>query len=200
MEIDLMVPTTYKSEPLISGAIQAYNKQLARIKEPPVSSGYIQEASSKSWKSEGGNTINAEVDSKERLFIDLPFKRKALVYRMFGRGNKLELMAVRDYSIEVGLALHQREIQQRRRGSDLLEQCRKACQAQQRGTCSRPLGTALKWNPFLHEEVAKDRKLTRYLKDYPQLAQILDEARQDAGALETEQAEIAEALKAEEDA
>ena len=198
MELDLMIPSTFNSLPLIDGAIEAYNRQLARIKEAPVSSAYIQQLlGQRGTRNSGGSSINAEVDNRQRLFVDLPFMRKVLVYRIFGRGNKLEMMAARDYSTEVGLALHQRDIQQRRRGSELLERCRRSAK---RGNEQRVMGllkTALSWNPFLGEEVAKDRKLNRYLKDQSELATLLEEAQAAADALRAEQEAIAAALAAE---
>jgi len=200
LEIDMLIPTNFQSFPSVNGAVQEYNKRLAQQDLPPVSAGYIQKlVERRSTKSAEISSMQAQLDFTGLLFLDFIDKKKVFVYRILGENDELELLNARNYEIDVGIAMHQQEIQQRRKGIDRLQTVKRIVGRDTVALSMKLLQTALDWNPWLYQEVERDRKLRRLLEDHEQWDAMIEGAIAKAKAKEEEYQEIQAELREEQE-
>ena len=191
IEIDLMIPTTFNSEPDLRNVIVQYNKVLQKQRMPPVDGDYISGlVGGNAVAAQVGSEVHANIDAEGMLFIDFTGKRKILVYRM--AGNQVELLAARDYTIEVGIALHQQELQLRAKGIEVFKLIEKTADKDTVDACMRLMEIALRWNPWLYEEFEGDRKLRRTLENHERWGPLIEQAINEVNRLEQREKELRE--------
>lgn len=200
--IDLMIPSTYNSRPHLYELVEDYNRKLQRAKLPLVSHGYLRKlAGVRAIEGQGTSDIQANVDADGRLVIDFSKQRQLLVYEPRGRSNQLELKAVRDYTLEIGIGIHHRQIREGQQGEELAEYIENLCKRRK----SEPdkiislVELAFQLNPNLYEAFEKNRRIRGKLEDHARWQPLIDQALAESKRRAEEHEAIMEALKREEE-
>lgn len=194
MDIDLMVPTAFSSLPATTSAslnefTGKYKKLLQDQGFLPLNEEILTALVSQSTKTNAAkiNPVQASVSGGD-VILDFIERRKMLVYRAMGIGNKLELVSVRDYTVDVGLALLADKLSAPTRGADAIANADGLLGKRQNDMAMRMLQYALKQWPAL---VAQIEKSSRYkdLKKHSEWDAMIDDGKKRAAEEETKRQE-----------
>lgn len=199
-QVDLLIPSSYKSDPPIAGIVQQHNRNLDKLGMPPVTPTILRKlAQLRSVEAQESSDIQANTDREGRIFLDFPKSRKLMIYDPFGRGDFLELESMRDYTLEVGIGIQMKEARFRALSFQMLEEANDIASRKRTEDVKKLLKTALEWNPHLYEalEGREGRKATRYLKDDAEFQAMMEEAATEAKRLEDEWEALVKAAEEE---
>lgn len=204
MEIDLLIPTTYGSQPLLTNIIAQYNEYLQRKRLPPVSEAYLRKLLGARTGARAGKQTSEMYPHLESqtalLFLNFAKRNKIFMYRLTN-GTTIELLSARDYTLEAGIAMHARELTLRERAVELADRMAKEVN---RDTppdqAFAMMEQALDWNPWLYQEIERNNRLRRILGQDPRWQQLIEQATQAVQEAEELQKQIMEEIKQEQQA
>lgn len=188
IEVDLMIPSAFKSTPDLQGAYQVFstnrtNKEFLAseaITDIIDFETYVQsrQASTGAGGSAGGGAKASPVQlttiyNTGDLLIDFTDQRKVLSYRFGGGNTVLELRSMRDYTLDAGIALIETEIANREYGVHFLAAAKKQ---KNPALAMRLVQSALRMNPPLYQAIEKDNRLVRAISDQPEYATAIEAA------------------------
>lgn len=178
LEVDMMIPTALNSGPdeqrAFTEYIQSRKAQLAAygiIPDLPYFKALVGQKQVDSGKvSDVQATGNAD-----DIVIDYVKLHKLYVYRLMGRNNSLELVSMRDYTLDVGLALQDVEFRADVDAANAWADAKKALQKHDNKVGLLSVMLALKRNPCLYKTIEKDPS-HKDLKKLPEWQPLLDES------------------------
>jgi|GEM_PF-3229457 len=185
IEVDLMIPSAYKSQPDLQGMYQQFrngkdNKAFLEgeaINDLIELEAYVQ--SQQSSNTSGGGASKASsvqptvIAKTGDLIVDFTDQRKVISYRFGGGNTVIELRSMRDYTLDAGIALIEAEIANRRYGAQFLEQAKKQ---RNPALAMRLVQSALKMYPPLYQVVEKDSRLVKNISAQPEYAAAIEDA------------------------
>ena len=102
----------------------------------------------------------------EQLVINHAPQRKVLTYRFEGRNQQLELISVRDYTIEQAVNLHLQSIRNEVEANKILTRAEKSARRDNINQIIEMIRLAVFYDPNISEDLAKNRDFKRlYEKD-----------------------------------
>ncbi len=178
LEVDMMIPTALNSAPdeqrNFSDYIQSRKAQLAAygiIPDLPYFKALVGQKQVDSGKvSDVQATGNAD-----DIVIDYVKLHKLYVYRLLGANNSLELVSMRDYTLDVGLALQDVEFRADVDAANAWNDAKGSFQKHDNKVGLLSVMLALKRNPCLYKTIEKD-PVHKDLKKLPEWQPLLDEA------------------------
>lgn len=206
IQVDLLIPSSFKSDPPVVGLVKDVNKWLEGMRFPPVNESFLRMyAARNSIDGDAGAArptpdMQANEDGSGRVVIDFPKQRKILVYDPFGRGEFLELKSMRDYSLEAAIGLLKKEVLFRGLALQMVEgiETKARDKKVERATVLKLLGTALTWSPHAYKAVEDNRNIIREMKDVEGFQALIDKAAAEAAKKEEEFEQLMKASIAEE--
>lgn len=188
IEVDLMIPSAFKSTPDLQGAYRAFStnrNNKAFLESEGITDiidfeTYVQsrQASAGAGGSAAGGAKTSPVQlttiyNTGDLLIDFTDQRKVLTYRFGGGNTVLELRSMRDYTLDAGIALIETEIANREYGVQFLAAAKKQ---KSPAMAMRLVQSALKMNPPLYQVIEKDNRLVRAISELPEYGPAIDAA------------------------
>lgn len=187
IEVDLMIDSGFKSKPDLRTAYDQFTKN--RANKPFLESEgivdqidfetYVQSRQGSVGGGGGGGGAKASpvqptvIYSTGDLLIDFTDQRKVLSYRFGGGNTVIELRSMRNYTVDVGIALIEAEIANRDYGIQFLAAAK---QQKNPALTMRLIQSALKMNPPLYQAIEKDNRLVKSISDLPEYAPAIEEA------------------------
>jgi hypothetical protein len=138
-------------------------------------------------RSAGGQvtTLDAAINVAEGKAIAtlvMP-KQRRIVSLDFTGGNQLDLASIRNYSVDLGVAILSRMVNERLQAQEAYAAAGKQAAAGQGASAKRNLELALGLDPFLHEKAARDPAFSK-VRGEAWWQPLLDETAAKAAALE----------------
>ncbi len=168
MQVDLLIPTLMHSDPSEAAELKEYansrKKQLAEAKIIPDIFYFKALVGQKQVPSTKTSDLQANVTNDD-LVIDFLKLHKLFTYKLQGAGNGLELAAMRDYTLDVGLQLQDGEFKDAARSVDSFNQAKALLGNHQPSSAFRMFKLALTLYPCLYKEVEKEPSLKELKKD-----------------------------------
>lgn len=192
IEVDLMIPSAYRSEPDLNAIFQRWQRDKVRKEwlkqmgmENDVEAFRVYVESRQSAGASGkASPVQANVlVATGEIVIDFTDKRKAAVYRFAAGAPTMDLMSMRDYTVDVGVSLLDGEIRQRMLAAQLYAMAEKMKGPVQSYLTLR---TALQMNPLQVRDFEKSKRFVDKVKDQPGYAEMIEKAAKDAAAMEEE--------------
>ena len=207
IEVDLVIPSSFRSDPPMTTLVKDCNKWLESMKFPPVNESFLRMyAARHSVDGDAAGArptpdMQANEDGSGRVVIDFPKRRKILVYDPLGRGEYLELKSMRDYSLEAAIGLLKKEVLFRGLALQMVEgaETKSRDRKVERATVLKLLDTALTWSPYAYKAVEANRTLVKELKDVEGFQALIDKAAAEATKKEEEFQTMMKAAIAEEE-
>ena len=194
LEVDLMIPTAFNSSPdeqrTFSDYIQSRKAQLAAYGIVPDLPYFKALVGQKQVDSGKVSDVQATGNADD-IVIDYVKLHKLYVYRLLGRNNALELVSMRDYTLDVGLALQDVEFRADADATDAWNNAKASLQKHDNKVGLLSVSFALKRNPCLYKTIEKEPS-HKDLKKMPEWQAMLDEA---IKACETRTKELEERKK-----
>lgn len=203
VEIDLIIPTGYQTEPAPAIVVENYNRRLEAAGLPAVDVEYaIQLSAQTGVTNRQTSEYQITADNAGLIFVDYSREQKLAVYRPFGRNDSLELLCMRDYRPETGLSVATKEMLTLMRGQRMLANAIKNAKRDNAEATLNRVRLALTWNPLLIEEVenSRNRRKLRYAMELDGWGEIIEEAATAAAELEERNRSIEEAVEARREA
>jgi hypothetical protein len=181
MEIDLLIPGSWNSVPSAQQTYDAFMRDPARKRfleafgfEPDPASLKAM-SGARQQRSNTVSTVQATIQNDD-IIIDWTDKHKVYVYRLIGSGNNLELVSMRDYTLDVGMALFDDEMRSQANAKELFEQAVALTKRNSAVLAMLNLKSALKLNPLLHTEAEKNNSLVMSLGKLPDWKETIEVA------------------------
>jgi len=191
-EIDLMIPTAFNSNPAPQAAFEQfavrYRKELANYQFPLDVDNLTVLATQTAPVSEKINKLQHTANANGDVIFNYMDLRKLFVYRVMGNGNNLEMVSMRDYTVDVGLAILADKFNNLTRGTRALQETSALSGKGQNDTAMLSLRYALKVAPSLVAQVEKDSRL-KVLQKHADWATLIAEAKTKAQEEETQRQE-----------
>jgi hypothetical protein len=195
LEVDMLIPTALKSSPDEQGTFtqwaQSRKEEIKAFGIIPDLAYFKALVGQKQIESGKTSDLQANMQADD-LVLDYVKAHKLFVYRLNGANNGLELVSMRDYTIDVGLALQDLEF---RSGVDARSvwgvDARNALAGHNPKLAMLSVLYALKLDPCLYKEIEKDPR-AKDLKALPEWQGTLDTAMK---ACETKMKELEERRK-----
>jgi hypothetical protein len=190
-ELDLLIPTALNSTPNEEDALKKYvQSRKARLKEIRIE---LDPASIKALVSQRAvanakaSTFQASI-SADDVVLDYTDLHKLFVYRLQGANNQLELVAMRDYTLDVGLELQDAEFRNQDYAREIFEDMKAHVAGHNLELAMLAMKFTLKLNPFLYKEIEKSPS-SKELKKHPDWQATLDAAMKAAEKIEADREE-----------
>lgn len=192
MEIELLVPpgVSVNSKPSPVQQYKSYVNMMRKnkivpytLKELTALANVNANHNSKST----GSDIQASIDQRFNLILDFTKVRKLILYRPDAGGQGIEMISVRDYTMEIATALHVDKINKGNEAEKLYKLAQRKLTKKQRPDAMRLLKTALSYKPSLFQTVEKNKRFVNKLSGEKGWSEVMDTARK---AYEKELAEI----------
>jgi hypothetical protein len=179
MVIDLLIPTAFNSEPSVSTVLRNHNRALKAARRPPIDECYLRAFMELAGVTvEGDSGIHAAADvSAEQLIINHAPQRKVLTYRFEGRNQKLELISVRDYTMEQAVNAHLQSIKNEVEAIKLAKRASKMARRDNFAQVIETARLAIHYDPAVTEELEKSRDLKRLYGENPAWADLLNQGK-----------------------
>lgn len=194
LEVDMMIPTAFNSSPDEQRTFTEYlasrKNQLAAYGITPDLPYFKALVGQKQVDSGKVSDVQATGNADD-IVIDYVKLHKLYVYRLLGRNNSLELVSMRDYTLDVGLALQDVEFRADVDAANAWADAKRALQKHDNKVGLLSVMLALKRNPCLYKTIEKDPS-GKDLKKMPEWQGLLDEA---IKACETKTKELEERKK-----
>jgi hypothetical protein len=178
MEVDMMIPTGASTQPSATRAFADFGiryKNLLVEYQFPLDMdnliAFVQVVTAKRTNTAKVSPLQA-ISTAGDVILNFVDQRKLFVYRVMGQGNKLEFVAMRDYTIDVGLSLLADRLMANKRGHDALQEV--ISQVKNEEIAFLTLKYALSEAPALVEKVENDSKLKPLHKNIDWQATIDD--------------------------
>ncbi len=164
LQVDLLIPAGFRTQPDIQGIFKDLAKDQVRqrwMKDNGYENDLIAFKALVEQKAAGANsgkisTFQANIfltGGGGDITLDFGDKRKAAVYRM---QNGLDLTSIRDYTLDVGIAMLDAEINMTGFANKLLDQVRQQAKNRNPHAAIITLTSALKMNPRLAKQAEKE--------------------------------------------
>jgi hypothetical protein len=168
MQVDLLIPTLMHSDPSESAALkqfaQSRKAQLAEARIIPDIFYFKALVAQKQVVSSKTSDLQANVTNDD-LVIDFLKLHKLFTYKLQGAGNGLELAAMRDYTLDVGLQLQDGEFKDMVRAADSFGQAKTLLGKHSPTSAFQAFKLALSLYPCLYKEIEKEPALKELKKD-----------------------------------
>ena len=168
MQVDLLIPTLMHSDPAEAAELREYansrKKQLAEAKIIPDIFYFKALVTQKQVPSSKTSDLQANVTNDD-LVIDFLKLHKLFTYKLQGAGNGLELAAMRDYTLDVGLQLQDGEFSDAVRAKDAFAQTKTLLGNHSPTSAFRMFKFALSLYPCLYKEIEKEPALKSLRND-----------------------------------
>jgi hypothetical protein len=178
LEVDMMIPTAMSSAPDEQRNFAEYlasrKNQLAGLGIVP-DLPYFKALVGQKQVDSGKTSDVQATSSADDVVIDYVKLHKLYVYRLIGRNNALELVSMRDYTLDIGLALQDVEFRAEADAADAWADAKRALQKHDNKVGLLSVMLALKRNPCLYKVIEKD-PAHKDLKKLPEWQPLLDEA------------------------
>jgi hypothetical protein len=162
MQVDLLIPTLMHSDPSEAAELKQFatarKQALAEAKIIPDIFYFKALVSQKQVPSSKTSDLQANVTNDD-LVIDFLKLHKLFTYKLYGAGNGLELAAMRDYTLDVGLQLQEGEFADIVNSRTCWAQVKAQLGARQPTLAFRSFKLALSINPCLYKELEKEPTL-----------------------------------------
>ena len=198
LEVDHLIPTSYNSSPDEQRGFKEYE---ASRKKQLDAKGIIADlayfkslVNQKQVESAKTSDIQASIVGDD-LLLDFVKLRKLYAYRLNGAKQGLELVSMRDYTLDVGLGLQDVELNEEVQAQDAWARAKKFLAKNDSDIAWMQTKFALKLNPDLYKVVEKDPS-AKSLKKLPDWQATLDAA---IKASEEKQKKLEERRKAAEE-
>jgi hypothetical protein len=175
LEIDLLIPTGFRSMPDPTAIFQALMQDKGRQKflfdngfldaaAPRADLALLQAvvAGAKAPAGAGSSPIQASILADD-VTVNFTKSQKIMVYRLNGANNSLELVSVRDYTIDASVAILDSEIKYQVHAAKLYKDANTLVRKNQDPAAMRTLKSALTFNPCLYKDAEADRDLSKSL-------------------------------------
>jgi len=191
VEVDLLIPTAYRSTPDIKEIYgqwkkdrqrQAFLATLGMETDVVAFQTYVE---SKQQLAAGKvSTFQANVIlNTGDLVLDFADKRKAIVYRFAGGEQTMDLKSMRDYTLDAGIAMLDAEYNNTIYAKELFKMARAANKPH---TALLTLKSALAMDPTLYRAAEKDKGLINQVKGQPEYQAIMEDAIKRATEIEAQ--------------
>jgi hypothetical protein len=205
LEIDLMIPTGFRSTPDPRAIFDSLMKDNTRQKFL-LDNGYLDAAApradlallqsvvagAKKASGSGSSAIQASILNDD-VIVDFTKRQKVMVYRIQGANNALELVSARDYTIDASVAVIDSEIKNQVTAAKLYKDAETLVKKRQEPAAMRTLKSALTFNPALYKDAEADRDLSKALGKLPEWQPVIEAAQK---AFDERQKQIEERKKA----
>ena len=195
VEVDLLIPTAYRSTPDIAEIYRQWTKDRARqaflaslgMGKDLISFQVYVESKQKSAASDKVSSLQANVIvATGDLVLDFADRRKAIVYRFAGGETTMNLKSLRDYTLDTGIALLDAEYNAATYATQLLAQAKKAVKPR---TALLTIKSALTLDPTQYRVVEKDKSLVAKVQDEADYKPVMEDAIKRATDIETQREE-----------
>lgn len=127
------------------------------------------------------------------ITLDFTDQRKLVVYRFAGGDTQLQLRSLRDYTVDVGVAMVEAEIRDLKAAAQLYDNAKKL----KNPTLQLlSIQSALKLNPLMYKDLEKDSRLVKVLSEQQSYAGIIEEATKAAAQVEASRTALKAAIDA----
>ena len=178
LEVDHLVPTSFRSSP---DEQQGFNEYIKSRKKQLDASGIIPDLAyfkalvdQKQVVSGKTSEIQASIVGDD-LMLDFVKLRKIYAYRLNGANNGLELLSMRDYTLDVGLSLQDVEFRAEVDAINAWNAAKKYLAARDDGAAWMAVKFALSLDPLMYKIIEKDSG-TKPLKKLADWQATLDDA------------------------
>lgn len=182
VEVDLLIPTAYRSMPDIAEIYrqwmkdrqrQAFLATLGMEKDLIAFQTYV-ESKQKIAEGQKVSAFQANViPSTGDLVMDFGDKRKAMVYRFAGGEPTMDLKSLRDYTLDAGIAMLDAEYNTTVAAKEVLAAAKRAHRPR---IALLTVKSALAMDPLLYKVVEKDRTLVDKMKGEPDYQAVMEDA------------------------
>ena len=195
VEIDLLIPTAYRSKPDIAEIYRQWTKDRSRqaflaslgMEKDLISFQLYVEGKQKAADSQKSSSFQANVIiGSGDLVLDFADKRKAIVYRFAGGEATMDLKSLRDYTLDAGIALLDADFNNATYATQLIAQAKKANRAR---IALLTLTSALNLDPTQYRAIEKDKSLVEKVKAEPEYQALMEGAIKRATEIETQRDE-----------
>jgi hypothetical protein len=183
VEVDLLIPTAFRSTPDIAEIYKQWTKDRARQgflaslgmdKDLISFQLYVESKQQTAQSPKAGSPFQANVvPNTGDLVLDFIDKRKAIVYRFAGGEPTMDLKSLRDYTLDAGIALLDAEYKSTVMASQLLAGAKKANKPR---TALLTLISALKLDPTQYRAIEKDKGLVKKVEGEPGYQEMMEDA------------------------
>jgi hypothetical protein len=168
MQVDQLIPTLMHSDPSEAAELREFansrKKQLAEARIIPDIFYFKALVAQKQVPSSKTSDLQANVTNDD-LVIDFLKLHKIYTYKLQGAGNGLELAAMRDYTLDVGLQLQDGEFLDMSNSRASFAQAKTLLGNHQPTSAFRAFKLALSLYPCLYHEIEKEPALKELKKD-----------------------------------
>ncbi len=192
VEVDLLIPTSFRSTPDIKEIFnqwtkdrqrQAFLASLGMEKDMVAFQTYV-EGKQKAAASDKVSAFQANVIlNTGDLVLDFADKRKAIVYRFAGGEATMDLKSLRDYTLDAGIALLDAEYTNTLYAKELLVAAKKMHKPR---TALLTLKSALALDPTQYRQAEKDKGLIDKVKGEADYQAVMEDAITRATAIEAQ--------------
>jgi hypothetical protein len=159
IQVEHLIPTSWRSGPDEQAQFTEYVKSRKKLLE---AAGVIPDLAyfkalvdQKQVASGKTSDIQANIVGDD-LMLDFVKKRKIFAYRINGANNGLELLSVRDYTLDVGLALQDVEFRAETDSINAWDSAKRLLGKNDTGSAWMATQFALKLDPCLYKKIEKD--------------------------------------------
>ncbi len=178
LDVDHLIPSSFSSAPNEQVQFTEYVKSRAKLL---AAAGIVADMAyfkalvdQKQVASAKTSEIQADLVNDD-LMLDFVKLRKIYAYRLNGANNGLEFLSMRDYTLDVGLALQDVEFRAAGEAVEAWEGAKKFLTKHLYVSAMRAVIYALRMDPSIYKKIDKDSS-TKPLKKLPEWQPALDEA------------------------
>lgn len=178
LEVDHLIPTSFRSSPDEQQQFAEYTKSrsalLAKAGIIPDLASFKALVDQKQVASGKTSDIQASLVGDD-LMLDFVKLRKIYAYRLLGANNGLELLSMRDYTLDVGLALQDVEFRAEADAINAWNLAKKFLAKQNHPDAWKAVKYGLSLDPSIYKVIEKDSG-AKALKKQPDWQETLDDA------------------------
>ena len=177
-QVEHLIPTSWRSGPDEQAQYSEYVKSRKKLLDNagiiPDLAYFKKLVDQKQVASSKTSDIQANIVGDD-LMLDFVKKRKLFAYRLNGANNGLELLSVRDYTLDVGLALQDVEFRAETESINAWDAAKRLLAKSDNESAWMAAQFAMRLDPCLHKKIEKDAG-AKPLKKFPDWQSVLDDA------------------------
>jgi hypothetical protein len=178
IKMEQLIPTSWRSKPneqdQYNNYVKSRQKQIAAAGIIPDPAYFKTLVNQKQVDNDKASELQANVTGDE-LVLDFVKTRKLFAYRISGANNGLELLSVRDYTLDVAFALQDVEFRAENDAKIAWDSAKRFLGKNDDSSAQMAIETALKYDPCLYKKIETDSSY-KDVKKLPNWQQTLDDA------------------------